>query len=180
MSDTDLLLTGIGIPTFSARGIQEQFAPVDLGELRRDINGNLRDLTNPALHRKYALALSGSDAYPLPYDGIWRGKAVTVHCTTLLGAPATFSAGAGSAHLGREAVSDSGLAQFGTRYTSTVTISHSSGGTADAAANFGDASIAGAGMIFYRPILYCLVRSWTLDGNEWDGKRAWTLDLEEV
>ena len=86
MSDTDLVLTGIGIPDFSARGLRENLRPIEGGSLRRTVNGALVDVTESSF-RKYALAITGSDQEPPAFDSTWRGQSVTVDALTKLSYP---------------------------------------------------------------------------------------------
>ena len=83
MADTDLVLTGIGIPDFSARGLREDLRPIDPGALRRTVNGALVDVTEPSF-QKYALTITGSDQEPPAFDGTWRGQSVTVDALSKL------------------------------------------------------------------------------------------------
>lgn len=180
VADTNLVLAGIGIPRFSARGIKETLAPLELGELRRNINGTLVDLTDPALHRKYGLTISGDDVRPAALDKVWMGKVVTVSCVSTLGQAATFTAGAASIGLGRGAVAGSGLAQVDDLFSDDVEFAEDSGGETIATAAFADTAVAGAGFIFYRPVLVMMVRRFSGDFDEWKAGNVWSLDLEEV
>ena len=83
MADTDLVLTGIGIPDFSARGLTESLRPIKGPPPRRTVNGALVDVTDP-LFEKYALTITGSDQEPPAFDNTWTGKTVTVDALTKL------------------------------------------------------------------------------------------------
>lgn len=83
MSDTDLVLTGIGIPDYSARGLTEDLRPIGAGENRRTVNGELIDVTSQ-LHRKYLLTITGSDQEAPAFDDRWKGLQVTVDALTRL------------------------------------------------------------------------------------------------
>lgn len=77
MPSTELVIDGISIPDYAARGITVQVAPIASGALRRDVNGNLIDLTLPE-HRKRAVSMSCSDQdAPLLLD-VWRGKEIDI------------------------------------------------------------------------------------------------------
>lgn len=180
MSDTLLVLTGIGVPRFAARGLTESLAPIDLGELRRDINGVLRDLTEPSLDRRYGLTISGGDVRPMALDGVWRGKELTVDCVTELGKAGTFAAGTATVALDRVPVPGSGFAQLGDVFTSDVVFSEASDNTWTATATFPGGVLAGAGFIYYRPRLVCMVTGWSGDLAEWAAAPTWSLELEEV
>lgn len=92
MSDTDLVLTGIGISPFSARGLRDNLRPIDSGDLRRDVNGALVDVTDTRF-RKYLVSITGSDQEPPGFDGIWRGMPVTVDALSKLSYPTGGSPG---------------------------------------------------------------------------------------
>jgi hypothetical protein len=83
MADTDLVLTGIGIPDYSARGLTEDLRPIDAGGNRRTVNGELVDVTSQ-LHRKYLLTITGSDQEAPAFDDKWEGLQVTVDTLTRL------------------------------------------------------------------------------------------------
>ena len=85
MTDTTILvLQGMGIPPWSARGLTETLRPVAASaQLARDINGTMRDWGDTAF-RKYALTISGSDLDPPAADMVWPGTELTVDCITEL------------------------------------------------------------------------------------------------
>ena len=83
MADTDLVLTGLGVAPFSARGLGENLVPIGAGDNRRTVNGELIDVTDAAF-RKYALTITGSDQEPPAFDGVWKGQAVTVDALSKL------------------------------------------------------------------------------------------------
>lgn len=87
MSPTDttiLRLTGIGVPPYSARGLQQTLEPIDMqAHLRRTINGRLRDLSAHQF-RKYKSTISGTDQTPPSVDGVWNGREVVVDCISEL------------------------------------------------------------------------------------------------
>jgi hypothetical protein len=77
---TFLTLSGIEVPPFSARGLQQTLEPLDQSSnIMRTWNGALRDLTLPAF-RKYRSTISGDDQNPPACDGVWQGQIVTVGC----------------------------------------------------------------------------------------------------
>jgi hypothetical protein len=81
MTESTLLrLTGIGVPPYSARGLQQTLEPIDAAaNLRRTVNGKLRDLSLPRF-QKYKSTISGNDQTPPACDGVWAGHLVTVDC----------------------------------------------------------------------------------------------------
>lgn len=78
MADTVLVLEGMGIPSWSARGIQESFGLIDgASQLERSCNGNLIDF-GAEQFRKYTLQLSCSDQRAPRLNGMWPGTELTV------------------------------------------------------------------------------------------------------
>lgn len=68
---------------YSARGITQTLVPIG-GSIvgsgaRRDVNGNLVNLTNP-LFRKYATTVECSDVESPALDGAWLGAIVEMAC----------------------------------------------------------------------------------------------------
>lgn len=85
--DTLLVLSGIGIPDYSARGLTQTLEPIEAAvSLRRTINGGLVDLSF-AQFRKYKSTISCQDQEPPAIDGIWPGHVVTVGCVAELSYP---------------------------------------------------------------------------------------------
>ena len=93
MSDV-LILSGIGVPPYSARGASQTLEPIASSQqLRRTINGELIDISRAAF-RKYRSTISCVDQQPPAIDGVWPGRVLTVGCISELsyltagGAPA--------------------------------------------------------------------------------------------
>ena len=85
--DTLLILSGVGVPRYSARGLTQSLEPIDAAlQLRRSINGDLLDLTY-APFRKYKSTISCADFNPPSIDGIWPGHVVEVECVAELSYP---------------------------------------------------------------------------------------------
>jgi hypothetical protein len=88
----ELNRTGFELPEYASRGIIMTMAPIDGSSvLRRDINGNLVDLSPPQL-RKYKFSLSCDDqtspsfaAFGSIDDGIWPGDQFELVCIPELG-----------------------------------------------------------------------------------------------
>ncbi|MGR9441697.1 hypothetical protein [Rhizobium leguminosarum] len=79
-NETVLVLTGIGVAPYSARGLEQSLQPIDgAGQLRRTINGTLVDLSETQL-RKLTSTISGTDQLAPAVNGVWPGKVVTVDC----------------------------------------------------------------------------------------------------
>lgn len=78
MEPYELVVTGIGFPEASVRGVSQTFEPIaESSQLTRDVNGNLIDISNPAF-RKFTSTLSCSDQVPPTLAGLWPGMVVTV------------------------------------------------------------------------------------------------------
>ena len=74
---TLLVLNGIDIPDYATRGLSCTIAPIASGELARDINGTLHDLTLPAF-QKYGVQISCKDTNVPGFIGVWRGTVIDV------------------------------------------------------------------------------------------------------
>lgn len=80
VAETLLILSGIGVPLYSARGLSQTLEPIGASaNLRRTVNGNLRDLSFEPF-RKYTSKISCTDQRAPAIDGIFPGMAVEVHC----------------------------------------------------------------------------------------------------
>lgn len=91
---TLLAITPFGLPPYSIRGLTQTLDPIPgATQLRRTINGELRDLSYDQF-KKYTSAISCADHDGPALDGIWPGQQVTVDCVAELayktagGAPA--------------------------------------------------------------------------------------------
>ena len=144
-SGTDLALYTMGVPFYSARGLDQQITPIrsvqgNRQNLRRTIGGSLVNITPPEF-LKYSTRIRATDQRPPAVDGIWPGTAITVYCVAYLAYPV--------------------------------------GGAAQRAEVSGS-SFTEQGFVFYRPILSCLMVSFTIDEGEWTAQNRWELELEEV
>jgi hypothetical protein len=87
MRDTLLVLTGLGLPPFSARGLSQTLELIEASaSLRRTINGELQDLSLPQF-RKYRSTISCADQRTPATDGVFPGAEVTVDCVFELSYP---------------------------------------------------------------------------------------------
>ncbi len=78
--DTLLVLAGMGVPRYSARGLTQTLEPIDAAaHIERSINGSLIDF-GYAPFRKYRTQISGKDQRPPAVEGVWPGKLITVDC----------------------------------------------------------------------------------------------------
>lgn len=84
-NETILLLTGMGVTPYSARGLEEELEidPSALAPARRTVNGTLVDVSSSQL-RKYRSIITGSDQDPPAFDSQWPGTQLTVDCISEL------------------------------------------------------------------------------------------------
>lgn len=75
---TFLTLSALGVPPYSARGLQCSLKVIDgYANLLRDWNGALLDFSLPNW-QKYALSIQGDDQQPPAIDGVWPGLLCTI------------------------------------------------------------------------------------------------------
>lgn len=83
-ADTLLTISGLGGFQYQARGLSQTLVPIpQLKQQLRTINGNLRDVSNPAF-RKYASKITCTDVDAPPLDNLWPGMTVIVQCAASL------------------------------------------------------------------------------------------------
>lgn len=158
-------------PVRAARGIDVDVSPIDAGELRRTVNGSLKNLSNP-LFRKLKISLAHSGGRVPTLVGLWRGMSVTVHLpdpVEQLPVPGTPT----TAVLARQPVPGSvrGVTVDG------VDISPSSSSTS---APWNVTFAEPVAFVAYRPIVQCLIASWSRSENDWGRSASWSVELEEV
>jgi len=91
---TDLIFSGLGFPTFCARGVEVEVTPIPASkQFRRDVNGTLRDVSDPVF-RKYQVKVNFRDQQFPDLGGVWPGKQVTVTTPIVWGSSATGATGA--------------------------------------------------------------------------------------
>ena len=77
---TLLRLDGIGVPSYSARGLRQSYTPIQqASQVRRTVNGALKDISFDGF-KKLQTTITGSDQMPPAVDGVWPGLQVTVEC----------------------------------------------------------------------------------------------------
>jgi hypothetical protein len=88
LSDSTLLvITGLNIPTYAARGLTQTLDLITEGShLERSVNGTMVDFSNPSF-RKYKSKITCTDQETPAIDGIYRGALVTVQCVQELAYP---------------------------------------------------------------------------------------------
>jgi hypothetical protein len=81
---TVLVLSVMGVPLYSARGLSQTLEPIDASKnMRRSINGILTDVAH-AQFRKYLSKITCTDARVPAADGIWPGMTLVVDCVAYL------------------------------------------------------------------------------------------------
>lgn len=81
---TLLVISGVGVPPYSARGLSQTLEPIDAAsQLRRTVNGDLVDVA-PSQLRKYRSTITCSDQQAPAFDGLWPGELVVVQCVAEL------------------------------------------------------------------------------------------------
>lgn len=80
-TETVLVLGDVAIPLGAGRAITQTLEPIDNGDLRRTVNGTLKDLTREE-NRKFASTISTSDWSSPAFEGLWKGMTLTVQCIT--------------------------------------------------------------------------------------------------
>lgn len=85
--NTLLELLETGVPIYSARDLTQTLSPIAASiDARRDINGTLRDLSNPQF-QKYSSKITCTDQRSPAIDGMWPGRVLTVYCVCELACP---------------------------------------------------------------------------------------------
>lgn len=82
---TLLVISQMGIPLYSARGLTQTLTPIDAAaDMARTVNGTMLDLSDQASFRKYRSEISCNDMSSPAFDGFWPGMEVTVDCVVEL------------------------------------------------------------------------------------------------
>jgi hypothetical protein len=92
--NTDIIFSGLGFPDYCCRGVDVEVTPIGAAkQFRRDVNGTLRDVSDPVF-RKYQVKISANDQQFPDFGGIWPGSLVTVTTPMVWGSSATGFTGA--------------------------------------------------------------------------------------
>lgn len=77
---TLLVITGMGVPPYSARGITQAFEPIEgAAQVVRSVNGVAMDFSHEQF-RKYRTSITCTDQQAPALNGVWPGKIITVEC----------------------------------------------------------------------------------------------------
>lgn len=81
MSETLLIMSTIGVPLYSARGLTQTLSHADEAKPtpRRTINGTLRFLGLSSM-RKFVSEITCTDQNAPAIDGLWEGMTIVVDC----------------------------------------------------------------------------------------------------
>lgn len=168
--ETKLKLGDLEIPAGAGRALTQTLGWLDNGDLRRTINGILRDMTREQ-NRKFESQISGQDpaimAMPA-FAGIWKGSVLDVECISKLRQnvyPAALTA-----TLIRDPVAGSirGLTAAGQWIEPTL--------VDDRDVTFSSQIL----VIEFRPSLSMMVVALSGNEDEYAAQEGWTIDLEEV
>lgn len=84
---TLLVLSSMGVPLYSARGLTQTLTPIEQAfDQRRDINGTLVDISVSAF-RKFKSTITCNDFNAPALDGVFIGQVLTVSCVSELSYP---------------------------------------------------------------------------------------------
>jgi len=84
---TTLVLDGIGVAPYTARGITQTLEPIEeSGHLERAVDGTIIDLSIPEM-KLFRVSISCTDQEAPALSGIWPGKAFTLHSVEELSFP---------------------------------------------------------------------------------------------
>ena len=167
MSDeTTLKLGDIYFPVGSARGISQSLEMVSNGDMRRTVNGNLRDLTRTQ-NRKFESSINASDTESPAVQNLWRGQELVVECIQPF--RQSVSPASATATLIRTHVPST---VFGRKADNSIVAVTS---VVAFLATFPEPVI----MVEFRPILTMLISDISVDKDEYGAIEGWSVDLEE-
>lgn len=173
---TNLVINRGGFPPFSARGCQQTLQPLNTGELRRTVNGELL-YTGRKGHHKYASIIECQDEASLALEGIWRGEPLHVQCIQRLWQEVIIGEDRDtlSVELERKPVQDSVVVLHNGGMELPVLVTGERVLEIQHAFRLEDRIY-----INYRPHLHMRVTDFTLVTNEWHQRCGWRLQLEEI
>lgn len=77
---TLLVIAGVGVQPYSARGLTQTLDPISqASNSRRTVNGELKDLSFDGF-KKFKSTISCNDQTSPALDGIWPGQEISVEC----------------------------------------------------------------------------------------------------
>lgn len=159
--ETELVIQGVSFPPFSARGCIQTLTPLEGGDLKRTINGELIYSGSPR-HQKYHSVITCQDKTAVSLEGLWRGSVVDVHCIQRfwqLGEAEEIT-------LSKDPVEGSIMVHGGDLLETRGRSLKINGGKGV--------------YVSYRPKLTMSVLKFSLLTDEWGMACGWSLDLEEI
>ncbi|MGB0934828.1 MAG: hypothetical protein ACPGXY_02055 [Alphaproteobacteria bacterium] len=167
IKETELKISGVGFPSWSARGCQQTLTPIRPDVLHRTVNGDLHYVGKPSYH-KYTSVVTCEDKVAPAMNAAWRGSKLTISCLPFLWQQASGR----SAELSRLPVAESIVVIDGAGQI--VQDCEIRGTTVTLPRQIAD------GYVKYRPILQMLLTDFQVHQDEWGKKLGWKLSLEEV
>lgn len=169
--ETVLKLGDIPLPAGSSRFISQTLQPIDNGDVRRTVNGNLRDMTRFE-NRKFESQLSSTDQATPALGGLWKGSEVLVECMKKLRDPVVPAGQATT--LIRDPVVDSVFGYVADPCEKIIP--DSVGGVGNRDITF----LQDVDYVEYRPIINFMVLANSINEDEPAAEEGWQIDLEEV
>ncbi|MBP9753011.1 MAG: hypothetical protein KBD31_04305 [Proteobacteria bacterium] len=166
--ETVLTLSVGGLPPLSARGCEQILKPIQLGLMKRSVNGDLFHLGPQIL--KYQSIIRAKDQTVLASNGLYPGVIVDVGCIQPIWEKLDNQKG----HiLMRKAIESSIVVMNDTQENLFFNYS-------DGKIILKDLNKAYDVFICYRPVLKMRVTDFLIKTNEWTFESQWELTLEEV
>lgn len=169
--ETVLVFGDIVLPKGSSRFLTQTIQPIDNGDVRRTVNGNLRDLTRVE-NRKFETQISSTDQATPALAGVWKGSVHVVECVKKF----------------RDNFSPAGAAITLIRDPVVASVF---GYVADPCEKIAPSSVGGVGnrditfsedvdYVEYRPILTLMILANSVNEDEAAAEEGWQIDAEEV
>lgn len=77
---TLLVIAGIGVQPYSARGLSQSLDPIaQAANARRTIDGVMKDISFDGF-KKFKSTITANDQLPPAVDGVWPGRTIVVDC----------------------------------------------------------------------------------------------------
>lgn len=168
MQETELIIEGVIFPKFSSRGVHQTLTPIECGEVRRTINGELIYLGLPT-HHKFKSTIRCEDQLTFGMDRTWIGSQVEVHCILPLIQKVS---DAGDVTLIRHARMEA--IRVENQYGQAVAFAPKASNMIEIAGNDGPYTIT------FQPILSMRITDFGASVKEWEAQEEWALSLEEV
>lgn len=169
-SETELLISQVGFPPFSARNCHQQLTPIRSGEFRRTVNGNLVYVGRET-HHKFKTVITCEDRSTIAFYQFAMGVEVDVSCIQSLWQEVTLSTGA--IQLLRPAVENTVIVQDQSHTLLPFRLENR-------VSLMIQAPPKTKALIRYCPILRMRVTHFNLSTQEWSEKSSWSLELEEI